>query len=410
MQCTLSKEVFLLMLKQAELCVGGKQAPFPVMQHVLVEVSGTNVSIESNVLDRGLSTDAIGSDPEDGVACLDFSDFLFAVETAPAKSRLTLVAHEGESCATLTFLHENRATIAQIDPTEFPRVPRYDESVKRPSFLTRRAELLESYEQVLPAVSSDETRPMYHSVSHQFSNDNENRMLVIGADAFQLTKSEVDGRHLHANDVLTECNVDLLSMQMLVKLLAKSNALHVQIIPMFEQKQILFFVGRTAYSVHSIECTYPDWRSMLKNMSEGATSFDADIEELRNCVAAVSKYARSNFHKMQMLVNDGQVHFKARRDTGAFVVRTLTSAHVTGPNLTFTCNTLYLESFVKNARSNALRFQFGPTWGANGVNTKPLRIDLLQRPVESKKRSKNAAVSYQEVQHFVMPLDGPSLD
>jgi DNA polymerase-3 subunit beta len=254
--------------------VASGRSTLPILSNVLIKTVDNRVSIAATNLDIAI-THYIGSKiSKEGSI------------TVPARLMQEFVSSLPSGVINLE-LEENKLHISTdqytsvingVSAEEFPVMPAI---ARGQSWSIAGSVLKRALQQVVPAASNDEARPVLTGV---YTHTHEDRLHIAATDSYRLAEKAL---------IKTEETINLLipasAMQDLLRILGDTDE---EVAVLHDDQQVLFKVGDVELVTRLIEGNYPDYRKLIPHSF--ATTATVKRSELVNITKVSSLFARES--------------------------------------------------------------------------------------------------------------------
>lgn len=318
--------------------VATSRGTLPILSNVLLKTIGNRLSIAATNLDIAI-THFIGSKVEkEGAITVParlMQDFISSLPSGVINLSL-----EDNKLHVSTDKYES--TINGVAAEEYPVMPAIGSGQ---SLLIDAKTLKTGLQQVVPAASSDESRPVLTSV---FMHTFEGKLFLVATDSYRLAEKAL----VKSKEVLSML-IPAGALQDLLRILGDAEG-NIELI--HDDQQALFRVGDVELVTRQIEGNYPDYRKLIPNKFE----FSATLKkaEFTNIAKVSSLFARESAGSITIHLEkkDQQVSIRSvASQLGENVASA--SAEVSADGV-ITLNSRYVLDALQSLNGEAVAFSF----------------------------------------------------
>jgi len=342
--------------------VASSRGTLPILANLLIKTVGNRVSIAATNLDIAI-THFIGSKVSEEGAI-----------TVPARLMVDFVASLPSGTITLE-LEETKLKISAdkyesvingTNAEEYPVMPAISEGT---SWKIGAKTLRNGLQQILPAASSDEGRPVLTGV---YLHSHENILFLAATDSYRLAEKSLT-KTTHDISLLVPAS----ALQDLLRILSDVDE---EVTVTHDDQQVLFRVGDVELVTRLIEGTYPDYRKLIpKTFAQTAT---LKKSEFMNITKVSSLFARESAGSVTLHLEEEKQAVSIRSVASQLGENTASADAVINGEGTITLNSRYIIDALHALNGDEVQLGF------NGK----LEACVLTSP------------KYNDYLHIIMPL------
>ncbi len=230
-----------------------------------------------------------------------------------------------------------------LNATDFPQIP----EITTKNTITLPYEVfMSSVEEILPAVSIDESRPILAGV---LINITKKELLLAGTDSYRLAQNKL------MIDSDKEISV-IVPASTLSEVLRVASILSPEEITMqLSETEIIFEIGQAQIISQLIEGQYPDYKKIIPEKS--TTQIILEKKELTRAIKIASLFSRENAHSIELVVDARELIINSKAsDVGTNSSKI--PAKVSGDPITMNVNAKYLLDAANSIKSDILQLLF----------------------------------------------------
>ena len=221
----------------------------PILKNIYIEVKNEICTLKSTDLEIGISTTLRGKVEKEGSVTVDARLMSNFVSLLP-QDKITLVVDGDNSLSIKGGTHKTK--IIGLSVEDYPVIPSIE---TQKGFILPANEFKNALSQIIPSVSSDDTRPELHGVLFRVA---EKTLTLVGTDSYRLAERKVS---IGENKNFTgSCIVPLKTIKELIRTL-DDEALQIEIY--VAENQILFIYGQTRMVSRLVDGQYPDYEQII---------------------------------------------------------------------------------------------------------------------------------------------------
>ena len=302
--------------------VANTRGTLPILSNVLLKTTGSRLSIAATNLDIAITQfigSKVGTEGAITVPARLMQDFIASLPS----STITLELDESKLKITTD---QYESVINGTNAEDFPVMPAITNGV---SFEVKSKDLRQALQQVLPAASSDESRPVLTGV---YLHTHEGTLFAVATDSYRLAEKAVCKASVEAN-LLVPAN----ALQDLLRILGDSDEV---VTITHDDQQVLFKVEDVELVARLIEGTYPDYRKLIpKQFAQTAV---LPKQELLNITKVSSLFARESAGSVTLNLDQDKQNVSIRSIASQLGENTATAAAQIEGSGTITLNSRYI--------------------------------------------------------------------
>ncbi len=318
--------------------IANTRGTLPILSNVLLKTTGNRLSVAATNLDIAI-TQYIGSKvSEDGMITVPArltQDFVSSLPSGVID--LELDDHKLSIKA-----DKYQSIINGISADDFPVMPVI---IDGKTWSIPASTLKLGLQQVVPAASSDETRPVLTGV---YFHSNNGWLYMVATDGYRLAEKKL---------LKTKEDISLLipasSLQDLLRILSDSND---NIEVTYDDQQVLFKVDETELITRLIDGKYPDYRKLVP--SEFKSSAKLQRTDMVNITKVSSLFARESAGSVTIQLDADKSQVSIRSIASQLGENTsVANADITGGG-TITLNSRYIIDALHALNGDEVTFSF----------------------------------------------------
>ncbi|MBI2008695.1 DNA polymerase III subunit beta [Candidatus Amesbacteria bacterium] len=274
----------------------------PVLGNVLLEAEKTGLSLAGTNLELGLRAEVGGKVTEEGKITVPGRSLSEFVNSLMASSQVELET-DGEKLKIKAG--KFGATFAGIAATEFPILPRVEESKSGRVKVSRKI-IGEIARQVAYAAAADESRPVLTGV--QFRVDS-SWFMVTATDGFRLARKKIQDSRFKVQEDLDGLILPARTILELARVIGEGGTDDVGMEVVKENNQVIFKAGKVEVISRVLEGNYPEVDKIIPN--ERKTRVVLDKAELERAVKAAGIFARENNNIIKFRITNNELRISA---------------------------------------------------------------------------------------------------
>lgn len=276
-------------LKKALSIVGNitnKNTALPILNNVLVKAEGSVLKLSATNLELGVSYWIGGKIEKEGEITIPTKLFYNLVASLPGgKVEIKL---QGEDVLNIKC-GGYKTSIKGISSSEYPLAPKIE---AEPVLEMKSLEFKDALSQVLPAVSSSESRMELTGILFNLSKLKENKLILAATDTYRLAEKtinlEKDGIDLKSLEALGDSNLIIVPKNAAQELARDLDSEEEKLKITVAENQILFSFGNGSLISRLIEGKYPDYKQIIPESFNSKVI--VDTSEMLNAIRVASLF------------------------------------------------------------------------------------------------------------------------
>ena len=336
----------------------GTRSTLPVLDNVLISVSGKKLKLAATNLEVGV------------IKFIPVQGGVDGEITVPAKTLVELVSGLGESKISLESEGEVltlesgsfKASVNGISATEFPAIP--TASSKGVVF---PKDVFLSSSQVLFAAAIDEGRPVLTGI---LTEAKDSKLDFVATDGFRLAHRLIS---LSKQTGEIKTLIPKRTFEEVLRIISEQEVDEVTISTSENQNQVVFTLGDTIVSSRLIEGQFPAWEKIVPTeiVSRALIEKEAFLKAIK--LAAV--FAKGEANILVLSSKKGSLNLKSQtKEIGS--QENEVEGNIEGEELQIAFNTKFLLDAVSNIPSSQLMIEFSGALSAALI--KPVGIEGLE--------------------------------
>ena len=279
--------------------VAAKNTTLPILNNVLIQAFENAIKLSATNLEIGVSCIVRGKVEQEGEFTVQSRLLTDYIGLLP-KERVDLSTASGEKenqDLALSVSCKNHKTKIKGQPaTDFPLIPQIN---KKNLYVISSQKLRQAINQVIFAVSVNETRPEISGVLFNFTD---HKLVLATTDSYRLAEKSID-LSKKSNGAVQQVIVPTRTLQELQRILgsfkdpaAISEIDEVEIY--LAENQILFILGNIELISRLVEGKYPDYQQIIPQQSN--TKVILNVSEFINATKTASLFTRSGIYDVSL--------------------------------------------------------------------------------------------------------------
>lgn len=276
-------------LKKALSVVGNitnKNTALPILNNVLVKAEGSVLKLSVTNLELGVNYWIGGKIEKEGEITIPTKLFYNLVASLPGgKVEIKL---QGEDVLNIKC-GGYKTSIKGISSSEYPLAPKIE---AEPVLEMKSLEFKGALSQVLPAVSSSESRMELTGILFNLSKLKENKLILAATDTYRLAEKtinlEKDGIDLKSLEALGDSNLIIVPKNAAQELARDLDSEEEKLKITVAENQILFSFGNGSLISRLIEGKYPDYKQIIPESFNSKVI--VDTSEMLNAIRVASLF------------------------------------------------------------------------------------------------------------------------
>ncbi|OGY89993.1 MAG: DNA polymerase III subunit beta [Candidatus Komeilibacteria bacterium RIFCSPLOWO2_01_FULL_45_10] len=325
--------------------VANRNATLPILNNVLIRVTGGVISLSTTNLEIGIAAQIRGKVEKEGEFTVQARLLADYVNLLPKEN----IELELENETIYLRCGKYKTFIKGAAAVDFPLIP---EMERKESVVLKSRDLKNALAQAMFAVALDESRPEISGVFFNFSGKT---LTIAGTDSYRLAEKKVKLSTAALED--RKLIIPLRTLQEVHRILTDSPDEEISIY--LNENQILFKLNNEVELVSRlVEGQYPDYQQIIPTTSK--TQAKVKTAELNRVVKSVSLFCKPG-------INDVKLDFKAEK--GELVVSAVNSA--IGENL------VTVEAAITGDDNEAVFNYRYLLDGLNNLGSEEIKIELI---------------------------------
>ncbi|HAH04721.1 MAG: polymerase III subunit beta protein [Parcubacteria group bacterium GW2011_GWA2_43_17] len=264
--------------------VASRSATLPILNNVLLEVKNGLINLNSTNLEIGINTNLRGKVEKEGS---------FTVQAKLLADYINLLPKENVEIElkdqTLYVKSKNQETYVKgLDANDFPVIPEVE---KGEPLVVKSADLRQALNQVMFAVTLDESRPEISGVLFLI---NKTALVLVGTDSYRLAEKKIT--FINPATEEKQIIVPLRTLQELSRILNEVEGSETNIY--VNDSQILFSLnGEVELISRLIEGQYPDYQQIIP--TEFKSQIKIRVDELIRAIKSVSLFCKPGINDVK---------------------------------------------------------------------------------------------------------------
>ncbi len=348
----------LLPLLQSVSRSTGVRSSLPVLDNLLLSVSGKKLKAAATNLEIGV------------IKYVSISDGVDGEITVPAKTLVDLISGLGQSEVVLEAQAEIlsvssgkfKAQLNGISASEFPAIPFSDNA----GILFPKEAFLSS-SQILFAAAVDEGRPVLTGI---LTDIKDNKLDFIATDGFRLAHKMVV---LDKGSTQFKSLIPKKTFEEVLKIISEQEVDEIAIAASENQNQVVFSLGGTIVSSRLIEGQFPSWEKIIPTQIVCRALIEKDV--LLKAIKLAAVFVRNEANIVVLTTKKDSLTIKSSaREIGS--QENEIEGEVSGEDLQIAFNTKFLLDAVSNIPTTQLMMEFSGSLSASLI--KPIGQEGLE--------------------------------
>lgn len=339
------------------------RAQLPVLANILFSTGKTKLKLSATNLETSAAVNLGAQIKEDGEI------------TVPAKVIAEIVANLPPGPLDLESDKEHlkiktqnfSSKVLGMNSADFPKVPQTIDPTE--SLSLPKEELLLALNQVLFAVSADESRPILTGVLFLFAKES---LSLVATDGFRLSQKKIGLKKAVTIKKMVLPKNPLIEITRL-----SEGAQDVKMALKEKENQVVFGIGETILSSRVLEGEFPDYEKIIPKSS--SIKVRLDKEELLRAVKLASVFARDSANIVKIKVKKDSIRLAAESSQAGnqeMEVEAKTDGDLPAEGFEISFNYKFLEEFLRAIEGEEVRMEFADS-SSPGVFTDPKDPDFL---------------------------------
>ena len=275
-----------------------KNTTLPILNNVLLKTEKGRLKLTSTNLELGVDYWVGGKIEEEGEITIPtklFANFISSIPNGNVEMKL-----KGDVLRIKCGRY--KTNIKGVDAKEYPLTPKIE---MKPIFKARSFEFKQALLQVIPSISSSESRVEITGVFMNLSKLNKNRLILAATDSYRLAEKtldlEKDGADKETIDLLKDIKSVIVPKDTVQEIVRDLGDEDEMVEVTISESQILFSFGNASVISRLIEGKYPDYQQVIPSKFESEVKIR--IDETANAIKVASLFtdASSNSIELKLL-------------------------------------------------------------------------------------------------------------
>lgn len=278
--------------------ITNKNTTLPILNNVLLKTEKGRLKLTSTNLELGVDYWVGGKIEEEGEITVPtklFANFISSIPSGNVEMKL-----KGDVLSVKCGRY--KTNIKGMDAKEYPLTPKIE---MKPIFKVRSFEFKQALLQVIPSISSSESRVEITGVFMNLSKLNKNRLILAATDSYRLAEKtldlEKDGADKETIDLLKDIKSVIVPKDTVQEIVRDLGDEDEMVEVTISESQILFSFGNASVISRLIEGKYPDYQQVIPSKFESEVKIG--IDETVNAIKVASLFtdASSNSIELKLL-------------------------------------------------------------------------------------------------------------
>lgn len=278
--------------------VVNKNTTLPILNNILLKTDKKGLKISSTNLELGVSHWIGGKVEEEGEITIPTKLFANFISNLPSGNVEIRLREDMLSVKCNGY----KTNIKGISAKEYPLMPKID---AEPIFKISSLEFKNALSQVLPAVSSSESRMELTGVLMDISEIKKGKVVLVATDSYRLAERTIilDKKNIgeEALKVLGDVSSVIIPKNTVQELARDLDDEDEVLEVMISEKQILFNFGRSNMISRLIEGKYPDYKQVIPETYLVKT--EVNTKELLNAIRVASLFANTSSNSIELKIS-----------------------------------------------------------------------------------------------------------
>lgn len=279
-----------------------KKSTMPVLETLLLEVSGDRVNVAGTDLYSAVRDSCPAEVTKPGAVAVSAADLVARIKQM-ADGPVSLSVNDKGALTIKSVGLARKFTLRTMDGADYPPIPKPNPDEPR---LTLDAVVLASLiAHTKFSVSADATRPHLNSLQFEWNDD---LLRCVSTDGHRLSKAE----HKVSGQASLEMLLPLKAVTAIHELASSihGDAEHPATLQIIKRGPTAFFVAGTAtFSVKLVDATFPPWKQVLPASSERVVRAPRAV--LLDALRAVSIAASEKGGGVKLLLSKGKIQLRS---------------------------------------------------------------------------------------------------
>lgn len=290
--------------------VVNKNTTLPILNNILLKTEKKGLKLSSTNLELGVSHWIGGKVEEEGEITIPTKLFANFVSNLPSGNVEIRLREDMLSVKCNGY----KTNIKGISAKEYPLMPKIE---AEPIFKISSLEFKNALNQVLPAVSSSESRIELTGVLLDISQIRKGKIILVATDSYRLAERTIilDKKDIsdEALKTLGDVNFVIIPKNTIQELARDLDDEEEILEVVISEKQTLFNFGRSSMISRLIEGKYPDYKQVIPETYLVKTEVNA--KELLNAIRVASLFANTSSNSIELKISTSSSNVEISAET-----------------------------------------------------------------------------------------------
>ena len=287
-----------------------KNSTLPILNNVLLKTEKGRLKLSSTNLEIGINYLIGGKVESEGEITVPTKLFHNFVSNLPAGNVEIKLREDVLSVKCNGY----KTNIKGLDAKEYPLTPKID---VKPIFKINSFILKKALSQVIPAISSSESRIEITGVFMDLSNLDKNSVTLVATDSYRLAESFInidkDSVNKDYKDILGNAISIIIPKDTIVELVRNLDDQEDDVEVIISEGQILFNFGNANIISRLIEGKYPDYKQIIPN--DFKTIINIDKNEIIKATKVTSLFSDISNNSIELKLMAGSKNLEITSET-----------------------------------------------------------------------------------------------
>lgn len=287
-----------------------KNSTLPILNNVLLKTEKGRLKLSSTNLEIGINYLIGGKVESEGEITVPTKLFHNFVSNLPAGNVEIKLREDVLSVKCNGY----KTNIKGLDAKEYPLTPKID---VKPIFKINSFIFKKALSQVIPAISSSESRIEITGVFMDLSNLNKNTVTLVATDSYRLAESfiNIDKNSINKDykDILGNAVSIIIPKDTIVELVRNLDDQEDDVEVIISEGQILFNFGNANIISRLIEGKYPDYKQIIPN--DFKTIINIDKNEIIKATKVTSLFSDISNNSIELKLLSGSKNLEITSET-----------------------------------------------------------------------------------------------
>ena len=287
-----------------------KNSTLPILNNVLLKTEKGRLKLSSTNLEIGINCLIGGKVESEGEITVPTKLFHNFVSNLPAGNVEIKLREDVLSVKCNGY----KTNIKGLDAKEYPLTPKID---VKPIFKINSFILKKALSQVIPAISSSESRIEITGVFMDLSNLDKNIVTLVSTDSYRLAESFInidkDSVNKDYKDILGNAISIIIPKDTIVELVRNLDDQEDDVEVIISEGQILFNFGNANIISRLIEGKYPDYKQIIPN--DFKTIINIDKNEIIKATKVTSLFSDISNNSIELKLMAGSKNLEITSET-----------------------------------------------------------------------------------------------